>query len=47
MNITISDKPRVLNHQCISCLACTSEQACPVQDTLELAVGKMEAKNEA
>jgi len=30
----------VLNHQCISCLKCTSEQACPVADTVELMNGK-------
>ncbi|RPJ07638.1 MAG: 4Fe-4S binding protein [Spirochaetaceae bacterium] len=45
MNITISDKAVVRNHQCISCLACTSEQACPVKNTVELAVGKMEVKS--
>ncbi len=34
MNIKISDKKIVRNHQCISCLLCTDEAACPVEDTL-------------
>jgi polyferredoxin len=40
MNIKVSTSGRVLNHQCISCLKCTSEQACPVADTVELMSGK-------
>ena len=36
MNIPVSQKKTVLNHQCISCLKCTNEQACPVQKTVEL-----------
>lgn len=35
MNITPSDKSIIRNHQCISCLKCTSEFHCPVTDTLE------------
>lgn len=34
MNIKISDKEDVTDHQCISCLKCTSEVSCPVNDTL-------------
>jgi len=34
MNIEISTKKTVRNHQCISCLLCTDEVACPVKDTL-------------
>ena len=41
MNIPVSTSGRVRNHQCISCLKCTSEAACPVADTVELSVGKM------
>ena len=44
MNIPISDAGTVYNHQCISCLKCTSENACPVTDTVELAAGKMNKK---
>lgn len=36
MNIEISKKEAVRNHQCISCLKCTSEQACPVGNTTSM-----------
>lgn len=35
MNITVSSGQAVLNHQCISCLSCTSENSCPISDTVE------------
>lgn len=46
MNIEVSTAGRVRDHQCISCLKCTSEQACPVADTVELMTGtyKIETK---
>ena len=34
MNIEISNKKIVRNHQCISCLACTDEVTCPVENTM-------------
>ena len=34
MNIKISDKKQITNHQCIGCLKCTSEISCPIDDTL-------------
>jgi len=34
MNIEISNKKIIRNHQCISCLLCTDEVACPVGKTL-------------
>jgi polyferredoxin len=34
MNIKISSEKQVTNHQCISCLKCTSEESCPIDDTL-------------
>lgn len=40
MNIEVSSKKAVRDHQCISCLECTSETACPVANTVELAVGR-------
>ena len=40
MNITVSSGTAVRNHQCITCLKCTSEQSCPVEKTVELRVGK-------
>jgi len=42
MNIPVASSMAVRNHQCITCMQCTSEQACPVDDTLELMTGKME-----
>ena len=33
MNITVSTAGTVRNHQCISCMKCTSERSCPVADT--------------
>jgi polyferredoxin len=43
MNIKVATASTVLNHQCISCMKCTSEQACPVTETVELKVGKFKA----
>ena len=34
MNITVSDSGTVKNHQCISCMKCTSEEACPIDNTI-------------
>ncbi|WMJ23730.1 4Fe-4S binding protein [Paludicola sp. MB14-C6] len=39
MNIEVSSKNKIYNHQCISCLECTSESKCPVQDTVMLSLG--------
>ncbi len=36
MNIEISSKTSVKDHQCISCLKCTSENSCPVSHTVQL-----------
>jgi len=38
MNITPSDDTNVRNHQCITCLECTSEIECPVSDALLLKI---------
>jgi len=35
MNITISNQEIITDHQCISCMKCTSDQACPVKKTVE------------
>lgn len=40
MNITISTAQAVRDHQCISCLNCTSEQFCPVADTVDFTTKK-------
>ncbi len=36
MNIPVSSSVIVRDHQCISCLQCTSENSCPVENTVEL-----------
>lgn len=41
MNIRVSSSGVVRDHQCISCMKCTSEAACPVANTVELTTGKM------
>ena len=45
MNIEVSTAASVRSHQCISCMKCTSEQACPVADTVELRLGKAAGKS--
>jgi polyferredoxin len=39
MNIKVASSKTVRNHQCISCMECSSEQACPIPDTVELKTG--------
>jgi len=39
MNIDVSRAGKVRNHQCISCLECTSEGICPVDGTVEFVAG--------
>jgi hypothetical protein len=46
MNITVSTAGAVRDHQCITCLKCTSEQACPVEKTVELATDKLELRKQ-
>lgn len=40
MNIEVSNTEVVKSMQCISCLKCTSENGCPVEDTVELKIGR-------
>lgn len=40
MNIKVSEKHIVRDHQCISCLECTSEAHCPVAGTVEFSAGR-------
>jgi polyferredoxin len=46
MNIPVSTSGAVRHHQCITCLKCTSEQACPVGKTVELTTRKFETSLE-
>ena len=43
MNIEVSTSGTVRDHQCISCLKCTSEDSCPVEATVVFAAGKATA----
>lgn len=38
MNIDISTRSVIKDHQCIRCMACTSDEECPVEDTVSLKV---------
>lgn len=38
MNITVSAGTTVLDHQCISCLKCTSETTCPIANTVDFTI---------
>ena len=44
MNIEVSSKTIVRDHQCISCLECTSEAHCPVAGTVTFEAGKLPVK---
>ena len=46
MNIPVSSKGVVRDHQCISCMKCTSEQACPVVHTVELTTERIDRINQ-
>jgi polyferredoxin len=39
MNIPVSEKKVIRDHQCITCMECTSEAVCPVKETVILSVG--------
>ena len=45
MNINISESNIIRNHQCISCMKCTSEEACPISDTVEFTTSSKEAEH--
>jgi len=47
MNVPMSTSGAVRNHQCISCLKCTSEQVCPVDKTVELTTIRLETSTAA
>jgi len=41
MNIEVSNNTIVRDHQCISCLQCTSEYNCPIPDTVAMTAGRL------
>lgn len=42
MNIEISKHTVIRDHQCITCMECTSEACCPAKETIYLGLGGME-----
>ncbi|PKL09172.1 MAG: ferredoxin [Spirochaetae bacterium HGW-Spirochaetae-7] len=44
MNIEVSTSGTVRDHQCITCLKCTSEDSCPVEATVVVAAGSFVEK---
>ena len=46
MNIEVSEREVIRNHQCISCHKCLSEVSCPVKDTVAITLGKEGASHE-
>ncbi|MBI9096494.1 MAG: 4Fe-4S binding protein [Sphaerochaeta sp.] len=44
MNIDVATDNVVRDHQCISCMKCTSEAACPVGDTVDFSLAKPKKK---
>ena len=46
VNISVSEAGVVRDHQCISCMKCTSDQACPVVNTVELAAGSIKTESQ-
>lgn len=47
MNINVSAKTIVRDHQCISCLECTSEARCPAAGTVTFAAGRLAPQSQA
>jgi polyferredoxin len=39
MNIDVANKTKITDLQCISCLECTSENSCPIDNTVNLQIG--------
>jgi len=39
MNIPVSEKKVIRDHQCITCMECTSEACCPVKETVIFSAG--------
>ncbi len=44
MNINVSESNIIRDHQCISCMKCTSEVACPISDTVEFTTSSKKTK---
>jgi len=46
MNIEVSQKENINDHQCISCYECTSERNCPVPNTVNMSTSSIKVNNE-
>jgi polyferredoxin len=46
MNIEVSTRETIRNHQCISCHKCTSASSCPIENTITISVSKEAGTNE-
>lgn len=46
MNIEVSQKENINDHQCISCYECTSERNCPVPNTVNMSTSYIKVNNE-
>ena len=40
MNIDVANSLVIRNHQCIGCMKCTSEETCPIENTIKFKVNK-------
>ncbi|GAA0720384.1 hypothetical protein GCM10008905_09500 [Clostridium malenominatum] len=40
MNINVASSSIIKEHQCIACMKCTSEESCPVKNTVEFKINK-------
>ena len=45
MNIQVSRKNKITDHQCISCYECTSERSCPIPDTVNMKAAENDLKS--
>ncbi len=45
MNIDVANKTKITDLQCISCLECTSENACPIDNTVNFQIGGFNNEN--
>lgn len=46
MNIKVSKKEKINDHQCISCYECTSERNCPIPNTVNMSTSSIKVNNE-
>lgn len=44
MNIAVSEKEVIRDHQCISCMNCTSEMDCPIDETVEFSTSLVRSR---